>query len=193
MRRRLDSLRQRSMARPTGEGARRFDLDPRARRLAGWLAAIVLVIGVAFVVGRLGGEAGGPENEPTPSASTTPTLLPIVFGTLLTAEGEVDPSSETSRFAVGDTFAYSVAAERPPGGRVYVEVVRVADGAEEPVQTPAPQELPAERAVVGFQVPVQNLIDVFGPGAYVMRIYVSRSAGPIAEGRFELLDAVPSG
>ena len=159
----------------------------------GWLAAIVLVIGVAFVVGRLGGEAGGPEDEPTASVSTTPTLLPITFGTLLTAEGEVDPSSETSRFAVGDTLAYSVAAEPPPGGRVYVEVVRVADGAEEPVQTPAPQELPEERAVVGFQVPVQNLIDAFGPGAYVMRIYVSPSAGPIAEGRFELLDAVPTG
>jgi hypothetical protein len=181
------------MARPTGEGARRFDLDPRARRLAGWLAALLLVIGVAFVVGRLGGEAGGPEDSPAPSGSAAPSPLPITFGTLLTAEGEVDPTSETSRFATGDTFAYSVAAEPPPGGRVYVEVVRVAEGTEEPVQTPAPQALPEERAVVGFQVPVQILVDVFGPGAYVMRIYVSPSAGPIAEGRFELLQAVPSG
>lgn len=193
MRRRLDSLRQRTMARPTGEGSRRIDLDPRQRRLAGWLAALVLVIGVAFVVGRLGGEAGGPEDEPTPSGTSAPSPLPIAFGTALTAEGAVDPASATTRFAAGDTFAYSVGEERPPGGRVYVEVLRVADGAEEPVQTPAPQALPEGRTVVGFQVPVQNLVDVFGPGAFLMRIYVSPSAEPIAEGRFELLEAAPSG
>lgn len=182
------------MARPTVPRARRIDLDPRQRRLAGWLAALVLVIGVAFVVGRLGGEAGGPETTPTPSGSGAPAPLAITFGTVLTAEGEVDPASETHRFAAGDTFAYSVAEERPPGGRVFVEVVRVVGGGEEPVQTPAPQALPEGRALVGFQVPVQNLVDVFGPGTYLMRIYVSPSAAdPIAEGRFELLDVAPSG
>ena len=43
--------------RPDGDD--RFSLSPRARRIAGWLAALLLVLGIAAVVRFLGGNGDG--------------------------------------------------------------------------------------------------------------------------------------
>src|SRR5688500_7193412 len=121
MRRRLRLLRPQRMARPSGGPLWPLDLSPRGRTIAAWLAVVALLIGVAFVVGGLGGEEGGPEVGVNASPSGAPSPLPIAFGTVLGPTGEVDPASQTSRFATGDTFAYSIAAAPPPDGDVYVE------------------------------------------------------------------------
>lgn len=194
MRRRLGLLRPRSMARRVGGNPPRIDLSPRARVVAGWLAALVLVIGVAFVVGRLGDQAGGSTTTAEATGSGAGSPLPITFGRVLGAGGQVDPASHTERFTAGDTFAYSIDAEPPPNRQVYVEVMRLAGGSGEPVQTPAPQPVPEERTAVGFQVPAQVLLDAFGPGEYLMRIYARLAGTAIAEGRFTLVeDVAPSG
>ncbi|MGH2356633.1 MAG: hypothetical protein ACRDGJ_01295 [Candidatus Limnocylindria bacterium] len=181
------------MARPVAGSPPRIDLGPRSRVMAGWLAALLLVAGVAFVVGRLGDQAGGSAASLQPAASGTGGLLAISFGTVLGADGQVDPASRTERFAAGDNFAYSLDLAPPPGGQVYVEVVQVAGGASGPIQTPAPQTLPEGRRTVGFQVAAQALLDAFGPGEYVMRIYGSAAGAALGEGRFVLLgDVAPS-
>jgi hypothetical protein len=41
--------------------------------------------------------------------------------------------------------------------------------------------------VIAYNVPADELIRVFGPGMYLMRIYLDPEAPPIAEGRFELV------
>ena len=176
------------MARRAGGIPPRIELSPRARVVAGWLTALVLVVAVAFIVGRLGDQAGEAAGgaDSTPSGAASP--LPITFGTVLRQDGEVDPASQTERFTAGDTFAYSIEAAPPAAGEVSVEVVRLRGGAAEPVQTPAAQEVPQGRLAVGFQVPTQQLLDAFGPGEFVMRIYTT-SGAVIGEGRFVLLDA----
>ena len=185
------------MARPTspspstprraGAWRRRAPLTPRARTIAGWLAAVLLVVGVAFIVGRLGGEVGGPAasgTSPTPLASP----LPITFGTRLLIDGAVDLRSTTNQFSAADVFAYSIDTAPPPSRAVYVEVERTG-ATPETVQAPARQDVPTSRRVVGFEVPAQALLDDFEPGAYVMRIYVSPGSPPLGNGEFELLAA----
>lgn len=201
MRPRLRPLRDRSMARrPGGEG--RFTLSGRQRLIAGWLAAIAVFLIIAIVVQFLGGDGDGSPvvSAPSASASDGAAVAPVTFGTSLDpTSGEVPDDARVNRFAGGDTFAYSV----PPTGDVpsivYVEVERVGGGAPGIVQAPAPdgeQRVPAGRPAVGFTVPAANLLAVFGPGEYLMRVYADPTAGPIAEGAFVLVGepaASPSG
>jgi hypothetical protein len=161
---------------------------PQVRTIAGWLIAIGIIVGAAFFVGRLG-SPDAPAAGAGASAEATPTVLAIAFGTAIDpATGEVAADLRTSRFAAGDMFAYSVPPGVAIGPTVYVEVLRIAtDASAVPVQTPAPQDMQPEAVVIAFAVPADWLLRDFGPGAYVMRIYIERGAAPIAEGRFELV------
>jgi hypothetical protein len=168
----------------------RVELTPRVRTIAGWIVAILIVIGAAFFVGRLGSpDAPGTAGSGSP-ASATPTFLAIAFGTGLdAATGEVAVDLQTGRFAAGDRFVYSVRPDGPPGAdELYVEVIRLGpDQTSIPVQTPAPQPISPEAAVIAYDVPADWLIDDFGPGTFLMRIYLEPGGSPIAEGQFELV------
>lgn len=174
----------RRMASPIA-GARRRLPDSRLRMALSWLAAAALIVIVAFVVALPGADDGG--TAATPAASAVASLLPISFGTALDAQsGEATALAE--RFAPGDTFAYSVPSTgASPAALVHVEVLREAVGGLEPVQTPAPQEVPPDASVIAFQVPADVLIAAFGEGSFRMRIYLDPAADPIAEGRFRLV------
>ncbi|MGZ8564091.1 MAG: hypothetical protein ACXWWU_10790 [Candidatus Limnocylindria bacterium] len=200
MRQRFRPLRDRSMAeRPGGE--RRLTLSGRQRLIAGWLAAIAVILVIAIGVQFLGGDGDGSPLVPSPSASeggASPAA--IAFGTSLDpTSGEVPEGSRATRFAAGDTFAYSVPAEGEPPSTVYVEVERVGGGVLGVVQeaaTDGMQQVPAGRPAIGFTVPTANLLEVFGPGEYVMRIHLDPAADPIAVGSFVLVGeptATPSG
>ena len=180
------------MARRPGPDGR-FSLTARERRLLGWLVALALVIGVAVVVGLIG---GGGEDDPTdaqesPSPSG-PAPLAITFGTALDpATGEVAASAQTDRFASGDTFAYSA---RPTGAipsTIFVEVARTGGGAPEVVQAPesgdGDQPVSAGATTIAFTVPAADLLAAFGPGEYRMRIFYDAADPPVAEGAFILV------
>ena len=186
---RLGRNRERPMARRPDD--RRLYLPPNARRAAGWLAAIALVVGVAVAVRVVGGTGDG---LPTPSESEAGAgdALPITFGTQIDpATGLVATATETDRFAAGDTFAYSVAGAEPPAS-VSVEVSRLAGGPVEVVQAPSEQTLGTDAVAVAFAVPAAALLDEFGPGEYRMRIYVAGEDEPLAEGAFTLVAGIPS-
>ena len=185
--------------RPGGEG--RFTLSRRQRLIAGWLAAIAVILVVAIVVRFLGGDGDGSPVVPSPSASGgggSPAA--IAFGTSLDpTSGEVPEGVRANRFAAGDTFAYSVPAAGELPSTVYVEVERVGGGAAGVVQEAATQGMqpgPAGRPAIAFTVAAARLLAVFGPGEYVMRIHLDPAADPIAEGSFVLVGeptASPSG
>jgi hypothetical protein len=200
MRQRFRPLRERPMARrPGGEG--RFALSSRQKLIAGWLAAIALVLVIALVVRFLGGDGDGTPVVPSPSASDGAAgPATIVFGTSLDATtGEIPEAARVNRFATGDTFAYAVPAGSEVPGTVYVGVERIAGGAVGGVQdaaTEGAQTVPDGRPTIAFTVPAANLLEVFGPGEYVMRIHADPAAEPIAEGTFVLVGepvASPSG
>lgn len=182
------------MARPAGTDGW-LDLSPRARTGVGWAATVLLLVAVAAFVGFLGGDgdgvALGPGGSGTASGSS---VAPIAFGTAIdTNSGEVAIPTGSDRFVASDSFAYSArsgAAE--PGGMVQVEVIRVAGGTEETVQQRAAQRLAGPRGVIAFQVPADVLFRDFGPGDYLMRIYLAGKSAPVAEGRFSLVAPVPS-
>jgi hypothetical protein len=195
MRQRLRTFRERErpMARRPNDDAR-VSLSPRSRRIAGWLAAMLLVVGIAVVLRVLGGNGDGAPIGAAPSGSGTATAAAeIDFGTALdAASGQVAEAARTDRFVAGDIFSYSV----PPAGAVpasiYVEVRRTSGDTEEIVQEPIePQPLP-DPNVIAFRVPTDDLLEVFGPGTYVMLIYAEPTGEPIAEGIFELASADPS-
>jgi hypothetical protein len=185
--------------RPGGED--RFTLSRRQRLIAGWLAAIAVFLVIAIVVQFLGGDGDGSPVVPSPSASeggATPAA--IAFGTSLDpTSGEVPEAARASRFATGDTFAYSVPAGGVVPSTIYVGVERVGGGATGVVQeaaTEGMQPVPAGRPAIGFTVPAANLLGAFGPGEYVMRIHLDPAADPIAQGTFVLVgepSASPSG
>jgi hypothetical protein len=198
MRQRINRWRPRSMAqRPDGDD--RFRLSPRGRRVAGWLAALVLVLGIAAVVRFLGGNGDGTPVGAGPSGSASAGIddaAPITFGTVIDpATGQVAEASRTETFSAADTFAYSVAPDAALADPVYVEVRRTGGGqigvAQEAVDGDA---LPDPRAIA-FTVPADNLLEVFGPGEYLMLIYAEPggSGTPLAEGTFELVSAGASG
>lgn len=200
MRERFRPLRDRSMARrPGGEG--RFTLSRRQRLIAGWLAAIALILVIAIVVRFLGGDGDGTPVVPSPSASQgEASPAAITFGTSLdTATGEVPEGARVNRFAAGDTFAYTVPASGEVPSTVYVEVERVGGGEAGVVQdaaTEGMQTVPEGRQAIAFTVPTSRLLAVFGPGEYVMRIHLDPATDPIAEGSFVLVGepaASPSG
>lgn len=191
MRQRFRPLRDRAMARrPDGE--RRFRLTGRQRLIAGWLAAIAVILLIALAVRVLGGDGDGTPVVPSASASQTSGPATIDFGTTLEpTTGQVLASSRVDRFAEGDTFAYSVPNAGQAPSTVYVEVERVGGGVAGIVQDAGlpegVQTVPEGRSGVGFSVPAANLLEVFGPGEYVMRIHTDPAAEPLAEGRFTLV------
>ena len=179
------------MARQRGDGGR-LPLSPRARALAGWVAALVLVLGIAGAV-RLFGESGDEGAVvPSPSGAHGGATLAIVFGTELSAERVVPVGARTTSFERGDLFAYAVDGGQPAEA-VYVEVERTDGGPLETVQEPIEaQPIPDAPALIGFTVESAILLDAWGPGAYLMRIYLEPRGDPIAEGRFVLAEAPPS-
>jgi hypothetical protein len=193
MRQRFGRARRSTMARRPDGG---FELSPRARLIGGWLAAALLIGGVAVIVGILGGNGDGASVLPSSSAvaSDGATPAPIAFGTAIDpVTGEVASDARTSRFAAGDSFAYSVRPAVAPPTEIYVEV-RHRAGDQETVQVPSPQSLAAGAQVIAFVVQASALIDAFEAGEFVMRIYADPADEPIAEGTFELVaaDAEPS-
>lgn len=180
------------------EGDDRFGLSPRGRRIAGWLAALVIVLGIAAVVRFLGGNGDGTPVAAGPSGSagaSADVAAPISFGTSIDpATGQVADATRVETFTAGQTFAYSVAPGDALADPVYVEVRRTGGGevgvAQEAVEG---QNLPDPRAIA-FSVPVDNLLDVFGAGEYLMLIYAEAggTGDPLAEGTFELVAAGPT-
>ena len=183
------------MARRPGADGGRIELSPRAMRIAGWVAAAVIILGVALVVGVLGGDADSGPIGSSPSASAEATTAPIEFGTALDPTTHVvSDGAATDRFTEVDLFAYSVATSGTAPDPVYVEVRRTGGGAVEVVQAPLDGQQPLEYApALAFDVPADNLFAVFGPGEYLMLIYADPAAPAIAEGAFVLVgpDATP--
>ena len=179
------------MARRPGEGGR-LSLSPRARRIAGWVAALLLVLGIAGAVRLFGESADEGPAASSPSANTGETPLPIVFGTELTAERVVPVEARTTTFERGTTFAYAVDGGEP-ASEVYVAVERTDGGPRETVQEPVDaQVIPGAPALIGFTVPTATLLDAWGPGAYAMRIHLEPDAPPIAAGAFVLVEPAES-
>jgi hypothetical protein len=196
MRQRINRWRPRSMARRP-DGQDRFSLSPRARRIAGWLAALLLVLGLAAVVRFLGGNGDGTplDAAPSGSAGTASDAAAIMFGTAIDpATGQVAEAARADTFTAGETFAYSVEPGAALADPVYVEVRRTGGGqvgvAQEAVEG---QKLPDPRAIA-FTVPVDDLLEAFGPGEYLMLIYAAAggTGDPLAEGTFELVSAASS-
>lgn len=188
MRQRLRPFRDRAMARRPGDEDS-LPLSPRARRIGGWIAAAVLIGGIALAFRVLGGNGDGTVVDPSPSgASAAAAAATIAFGTALDATtGEVAADAQTSRFADGDLFVYSV----PPTGvvpaTVFVEVRRTGGGTVEAVQAPVGAQPLPDPTVIAFTVPTALLLADFGPGEYLMLIYADPEGDPIAEGTFELI------
>ena len=196
MRQRFRSIRGRSMARRRGEDGR-LQLTPEQLRWAGWIAAVVLIVGIALVVRLLGGNGDGTAVDPEASPSPTSGPAAIAFGTALDpATGTVAADAATSTFAAGQTFAYSL----DPGGRlpsaIYVGVTRTAGDAPAVVQSAAEegeQTLAEDATTIAFDVPVDVLLDAFGPGVYEMAIYLDPTEAPIGIGTFTLAAPASSG
>lgn len=179
------------MARPPG-GEGRFTLSRRQKLIAGWLAAVALFLAIALVVRFLGGDGDGSPVVPPPSAGDGETsLAAIVFGTSLDATtGEVPETARSTRFADGDTFAYSVPVAGAAPATVYVGVERLGGGPAGVVQdaaTDGMQTVAPGRPAIAFTVPAANLLEVFGPGEYLMRVHLDPSDDPIAQGTFVLV------
>jgi hypothetical protein len=176
------------MARRPGGDAPVIDLSPRALRIGGWIVAFLLIAGIAVIIGLLGRDAdeGGIGAQPSGSAAESGSL-PISFGTALDASGEVAADSRTDRFAAGDSFNYSVAPSGRPPQEVYVEVRRIGGGAVEIAQAPVEAQMLPNPDVIAFTVPADDLLDVFGPGEYLMLIYADPEDEPLAEGTFHLV------
>ncbi len=198
MRRQLRRMGARSMARrPGGDGPVPLTLSPRALRIGGWVVAILLIAGIAVVVGLLGGDADTGPLGASPSASDSVAGGTIAFGTSIDqATGQVAAGASTDRFVAGDTFAYSVALSETTPDPVFVEVRRTGGGLAEIVQAPVDGRQPLEYPpALAFDVPADDLFEVFGPGEYLMVIYADPALAPIAEGSFTLVgapDASPS-
>ncbi len=171
--------------RPGADG--RFDLSPRQRLIAGWIAAALLIGGIALGYRLLGGNGDGTTVLPSPSGSTGPAPV-IRFGTALDPQtGAVADTAERDRFAAGDPFAYSVTVAGAVPRAVYVEVNRTGGGPIETVQEPVEGQLLPDPRIIAFSVPADALLTAFGAGAYEMLIYDDPAAEPLAAGRFELI------
>lgn len=187
---RIRSWRARRMARPLSDERRPLS-QRRLPWILGWGAAAGLVLVLAVAVNLVGSPGAPPGEAPGTSPSPAGSPQPIAFGTAIdTVTGEVATDSTTDRFRAGDTFAYSVRPDTPPAtSSIRVEVLRVGPGAAaEVVQAPSEQPIPEDAQVIAFRVRADDLIAAWGPGEYLMRIYVEPDAGPIAEAPFRLIE-----
>ena len=145
-----------------------------------------------------------PSPTPTPVASVAPSVVPtatpaptpvplvgtVVFGTELDANDQVVEEVET--FTPSMTFAHSISSTEPFGGSVIgEEVTRLnEDGTDgETIVNAAQNQLPVDPAgtTAGFVAgSAANFVRDWGPGMYVMRIYVGETL--IAEGTFRLAE-----
>ena len=194
MRQRFSRARRSTMARRPGDEPR-ISLSPRAKLVGGWVVAALLIGGIALIVGILGGDGDGTSVLPSGSASASAGSPPaqIAFGTAIDpVTGEVGEESATTEFVDGDPFAYSVRPAAAPPTEIFVEVRRADDSAAAPVQVPSPQSLAEGARVIAFVVQATDLIAAFGPGEFIMRIYVDPTGTPIAEGTFELIATLPA-
>jgi hypothetical protein len=187
MRQRLRPFRDRAMARRPGDDDS-LPLSPRARRIGGWIAAALLIGGIALAFRILGGNGDGTVVDSSPSGSAGSPTPAITFGTALDpVTGEVAADARTDRFTEGDTFVYSVSPSGAPPDAVYVEVRRTDGGVVEIAQEPVDAQPLPNPEVIAFSVPVADLLAVFGSGTYLMLIYADPASDPLAEGTFELI------
>lgn len=179
------------MARPPGARPG-FDLSPGQRRIAGWLAAALLIAVVALLFRLLGGNGDGTVVNPSPSSSIGPGPA-IRFGTALdAATGAVAETAETERFGEGDLFAYSLAVTGAVPAEVFVEVRRTGGGPIETVQDPIDAQVLPDPRIIAFSVAADALLAAFGPGRYEMLIYEDPTADPLGVGAFELVGVTVS-
>jgi hypothetical protein len=152
--------------------------------LWGWLAAAVLLVALAFVVGGPAAEQGVLSGTPSPSQ---PSPVPIRFGQAL------DPDTNraihrTRRFRSGDRFAYSVTLARAPGtADILVEISRVQDGGAAVIQPRSVQHILPNVRTFAFTVQTDDLLAAWGGGSYEMRIFIGGGDAPQAVGRFTLI------
>jgi hypothetical protein len=181
--------RRRSHAHRLQAAVRSRATAPRLRVLLSWGAAALLLLALAFIVGRPGTESGILSGTPSPTA-TPP--LPIVFGTGLdpATNVAVDP---TTSFRAGDPFAYSVTlAAAPRTDSILVEVARMVAGVRTVVQQPSVQKITPEMPTFAFRVTTDDLLAAWGPGDYEMRIFFDVDEPAFAAGRFTLVEAPSS-
>jgi hypothetical protein len=158
--------------------------------LLGWLAAVAVLVALAFVVGGPAAEQGVLGGTPSPSQASP---LSIHFGQAL------DPDSNraiqrTRRFRAGDRFAYSVTLPHAPGtADILVEISRLKDGGETVVPPRAVQHILPNVRTFAFVVRVDDLLDAWGAGSYEMRIFLEDDDVPLAAGRFTLIAPPASG
>jgi hypothetical protein len=133
-----------------------------------------------------------PSIAPTATAEPTPVPLPatVLFGTTLDANRQVVDPVET--FTPSMTWAHSITSTQPFGGtRLGEEVTRLnEDGTDaETIINQAQNQLDVDpnATSVGFIAgPASNFIRDWGPGLYVLRVYVNDEL--IGEGTFRLAE-----
>lgn len=158
--------------------------------LLGWVAAGIVLLALAFVIGGPAAEQGVLGGTPSPSQPTAP--LVIQFGTGLDPETN-RAVNRTRRFRSSDPFAYSVTlASRANTADIFVEVTRLEDGDRIVVQERALQHILPELRTFAFQVRTEDLLAAWGAGSYEMRIFLDGGKEPLAIGEFTLI-ATPSG
>jgi hypothetical protein len=171
--------------------AQRFQAARRSARrsvqkstLWGWLAAGILLVALAFVVGGPAAEQGVLGGTPSPSQ---PSPMPIRFGQAL------DPDTnravnQTRRFRSGDRFAYSVTLARAFGtADILVEISRLEDGGRVVVQPRSVQHILPNLRTFAFVVQADDLLAAWGAGSYEMRIFLPDGDEALATGRFTLI------
>lgn len=131
-----------------------------------------------------------------PSVSSEPTALPTaaLSGTVIFGYGINQSTSEVvdvaTTFSPGQVFAHSIKLAEPFGvDRIEEEVIRVAgDGTLTVVQERTEEVVPVspELDIVGFNVQASTLVQLWGAGDYILRVY--RGVELLAEGRFTLTE-----
>ena len=174
-------LRRQGHAQRNGSGSSLRRFAPAL----GWGAAIVVLVGLAFIVGG----PGASEEGPTASPSATPaSVVAIVFGSALDDVSH-QVSDPQEAFSSGDTFAYAVELADPSEtGLVLVQVLRRNESGEVEVQGKSPEGMTPGSRLLHVELPAARLYDAWGAGEYIMRIYAPADGPVIAEGSFTLVD-----
>jgi len=155
----------------------------RIRAVGVWVVVAVAIVILALIVGRPSDGQAGRTSTPEPSASDQPSLT---FGTSLDPRTNValDP---VDTYRPGGTLAYSLTLAEPLGvAEVLISVDRVSGGERVTVQEPTGQVVDAGRSTFGVEVPVDRLLESWGPGTYLLNVFLAVGDQPIASGRFTL-------